>query len=66
MRATKWLVIAACAPSAVLHAQEEDAGTDPLSEVKAPQFPAAVMLGVQPATINRPKSWKAFETAVFS
>lgn len=64
MRANVLVAVVIALPLAGV-AQDEDTA-DPLSEVKAPQFPAAVMLGVQPGTINRPKSWEAFETAVFS
>lgn len=37
-----------------------------LSNLKAPQSPAASIIGLQPSSISRPKSWEALESALFS
>ncbi|MFZ1686752.1 MAG: hypothetical protein WAU70_04995 [Flavobacteriales bacterium] len=44
---------------------QDDIGTK-LTEVRAPQSPAAALLGMQPNVINRPKSWQALETALYT
>jgi hypothetical protein len=37
-----------------------------LTNVKAPASPASAIIGNQPSTIARPKSWEALETSLFS
>jgi hypothetical protein len=39
---------------------------DEITKVKAPSSPAAIIIGIQPSTITRPKSWEALEGSVFS
>ncbi|MEJ0057778.1 MAG: hypothetical protein WDN75_20300 [Bacteroidota bacterium] len=41
------------------------AQTDKLSLIKAPSSPSSVIIGTQPSTISRPKSWEAVEATVF-
>jgi hypothetical protein len=37
-----------------------------ISKLKAPSAPASIIIGNQPATISKPKSWQALEAAVYS
>lgn len=37
-----------------------------ISSLKAPSSPSSYILGIQPSSITRPKSWEALETAVFT
>lgn len=37
-----------------------------ISKLKAPTSPASVIIGNQPATISKPKSWQALEAAIYS
>lgn len=37
-----------------------------ISSLKAPSSPSSFILGIQPSSITRPKSWEALETAVFT
>lgn len=49
--------------STTVNAQQED---DPLSLIKAPVSPGSTILGLNPSNVNRPKSWEALETTLYS
>jgi Putative MetA-pathway of phenol degradation len=37
-----------------------------ITKLKAPSSPASVIIGIQPATISKPKSWEALEAGLFT
>ncbi|MCK6639437.1 MAG: hypothetical protein L6Q81_05075 [Bacteroidia bacterium] len=54
--------------SLVVFSQETEAqvGNEALTNVKAPASPSSSIIGSQPSTISRPKSWESLEASLFS
>jgi hypothetical protein len=40
--------------------------SEKISKLKSPTSPASIIIGNQPATISKPKSWQALEAAIYS